>query len=556
MNKTRSLYKAFSSNLEMPKPNGGKKQKIYTRFGMIAFLGIMVPVSVVVGYITYVLTNLLYMFDGNSYGLLSELDLISAFAMIFGMPLMFSVLFFSSDLQFLSSLPVSPASLYAARFWHTFKAENVMTSNVLFAIYIGYFISVAKNDGIASALNPIALISAVAGFFGSLLVPLIYCSIIGLLLMLALRKVNRTDIYFHSSLILFIAFTSMFLLSFRGYGGISMSNYLDSLVLSKNTFTMICNVLFPTNYLTTLSIRNHSVIPLIGSLLIVAALYLLSVMTAHFTYRKGLFAAFVTGNKKTSAKSASVYKSREVFPALVIKEFKVLVRTMTYRMNCVYANLLWPVAAVVFIIEAPRIELFKAFSYKLRTGDPSAHIIMFSIVIATAFIASGLNSIASTSFTREGVHIDMLKYLPADLGKQIKAKVFIAIMFTFIPEVTAITVVTVYTGNLIILPLYYLVSFACILIATMVGVIMDSISPYTIWSDELSALRGNLNCFFNLAAEMLAALLAGGISYGLYKLSGSPFITISAVTVLLVTGCVICIVFGMPYAKKNIEFLK
>ena len=140
MNKTRSLYKAFSSNLEMPKPNGEKKQKIYTRFGMIAFLGIMVPVSVVVGYITYVLTNLLYMFDGNSYGLLSELDLISAFAMIFGMPLMFSVLFFSSDLQFLSSLPVSPTSLYAARFWHTFKAENVMTTNVLFAIYIGYFL--------------------------------------------------------------------------------------------------------------------------------------------------------------------------------------------------------------------------------------------------------------------------------------------------------------------------------------------------------------------------------------------------------------------------------
>ena len=107
MNKTRSLYKAFSSNLEMPKPNGEKKVKIYNRFGMIAFIGIMVPVSIIVGYVTYTLTDLLYWFDGNAYGLLSELDLISAFAMIFGMPLMFSVLFFSSDLQFLTALPVS-----------------------------------------------------------------------------------------------------------------------------------------------------------------------------------------------------------------------------------------------------------------------------------------------------------------------------------------------------------------------------------------------------------------------------------------------------------------
>ena len=96
MNKTWSLYKAFSSNLEMPKPNGEKKTKLYNRFGMIAFIGIMVPISVVVGYVTYVLTDLIYIFDGNSYGLLTELDLISAFAMIFGMPLMFSVLFFSS----------------------------------------------------------------------------------------------------------------------------------------------------------------------------------------------------------------------------------------------------------------------------------------------------------------------------------------------------------------------------------------------------------------------------------------------------------------------------
>ena len=136
MNKARALYKAFSSNLEMPRPNGEKKVKLYNRFGMIAFIGIMVPVSLIVGYVTYVLTDFLYILDGNSYGLLTELDIISAFAMIFGMPLMFSVLFFSSDLSFLTALPVSPVTLYRARFWHTFKAENVMTSNVLFAMRV------------------------------------------------------------------------------------------------------------------------------------------------------------------------------------------------------------------------------------------------------------------------------------------------------------------------------------------------------------------------------------------------------------------------------------
>ena len=513
------------------------------------------PVSVIVGYITYILTDLLFAFDGNSYGLLSELDLISAFAMIFGMPLMFSVLFFSSDLQFLAALPVSSASLYSARFWHTFKAENVMTSNILFAIYIGYFVSVAKNTSVANALHPVALLSSVVGFFGSLLVPLIYCSVIALLLMLVLKRFKRTNIYFYSSLALFIAFTLMFLLSFRSYGRISVSNYLDSLVLSNNSFISICNFLFPTNYLTTLALRTHSVIPLAGSLAIIAVLYLVSVLTARLIYRKGLFAAFIAGNKRVSGKTASVYKSRSVFESLVIKEIRVLMRTMTYRMNCVYANLLWPAAAVIFMIEAPKLEFIKIFSYKLQSGDPLSRVVLFAVFIAAAFIASGLNSIASTSFTREGVHIDMLKYLPADLGKQVKAKLAVSLLFTYIPIAAAIVPVTVYLKDALFLPLYLLTSFAGVLTASIIGILMDSVSPYTVWSDELSALRGNLNCFFNLAAEMVAALVTGGISYGLFKLSGNVLITVTVVSVILIVSGVTGWLVGMPQIKKNIGFL-
>ena len=556
MSKTRSLYKAFSSNLEMPKPSGEKKVKLYNRFGMIAFIGIMVPVSIIVGYVTYVLTDLLCKFDGFSYGLLSEIDLISAFAMIFCMPLMFSVLFFSSDLQFLTALPVSSGQLYAARFWHTFRAENVMTSGFLIAIYIGYFAAIARNMGVKEALHPVAIIAAVIGLFGSLLLPLLYCSILAMLLMLVLRKFNRADIYYHSSLVLFGGFAAMFLLSFKGYGGINVMNYLDSLVYSSNTFTAICNVLFPTNYLTILSITTHSVIPLLISVGILVALYMLSVLVAHLTYRKGLFAAAVISNKKATRKTVSGYGKRSVFSSLLQKEIKVLMRTMTYRMNCVYANLLWPIAAVIFVVEAPNFESFKVFIYKLQSSDPWSHIILYVAFIAIAFIASGLNSIASTSFTREGVHIDMLKYLPADLNKQIRAKVLVAILFTYIPVAVAIIPVAIFFGVAIWIPLYVITAFVCVLTATMIGVIMDSISPYTVWSDELSALRGNLNCFFNLAAEMVAALLIGGISYGLYLLSSSSVITIAAVTAMLLIAGVLILVIGLPGVKKNIESLK
>ena len=190
MNRSSALYKAFASNLEMPKPDGDKKRRNYTIFGMVAFFGIMVPTSVLVGYVTYALTDLLFAFGGNTYALLSELHIISAFAMIFGLPLMFSVLFFSSDLAFLTALPIEAHELYIARFRHTFKAENVMTSNVLTAMYIGYFIAAFKHIGISS-VHPFALLGAAAGFAGALLIPLIYCSVLALILMFFLKKINR-----------------------------------------------------------------------------------------------------------------------------------------------------------------------------------------------------------------------------------------------------------------------------------------------------------------------------------------------------------------------------
>jgi len=90
----------------------------------------------------------------------------------------------------------------------------------------------------------------------------------------------------------------------------------------------------------------------------------------------------------------------------------------------------------------------------------------------------------------------------------------------------------------------------------MIGVIMDSISPYTVWSDELSALRGNLNCFFNLAAEMVAVLIIGGASYGLFLLSSNAVITISVVMAILAVTGIAGTIAGLPRVRKNIEQLK
>ena len=552
MNRSSALYKAFASNLEMPKPDGDKKRRNYTIFGMVAFFGIMVPTSVLVGYVTYALTDLLFAFGGNNYALLSELHIISAFAMIFGLPLMFSVLFFSSDLAFLTALPIEAHELYIARFRHTFKAENVMTSNVLTAMYIGYFIAAFKHIGISS-VHPFALLGAAAGFAGALLIPLIYCSVLALILMFFLKKINRVNLYYLSSAVFFLFFTFLFLMSFRDYGKVSAENYIATLIDGNNSFITLCNIMFPTNMLSVSAVGEHNLIPLIITVIIEVVLSLLSVLVAKAIYREGLYAAAASISGKSASRSSGTVRKINISEALLIKEYKVLMRTSTYRMNCVYANLLWPAIAVVFLISSGDNKLASKIRGLLSSGDDRSIVYAFIAIAGISFIASGLNSIASTSFTREGVHIDLLKYLPAPLDKQIRAKWLIAILFTYIPLAVSIVPVSVSLGILPLLLPMLIVSFLCVVIATSIGIVMDSISPYTIWSDELSALRGNLNCFFNLAAELIIAAVTGLISYGLFILTSSDVITVAVSTGMLLCMAAAGVTRGLKAACKNIE---
>lgn len=555
MNKTRSLYKAFGSNLEMPKPDSDTKKKIYSRFGMIAFIGIMIPVSIIAGYVTYAVTDMLYQFGGSTYALLSELDLLSAFALIFGLPLMFSVLYFASDLKFLTALPITATSLFNARFMHTFKAENVMTSNTLFAIFIGFFVAAIKHIGI-SALHPVALIASVVAFFACLLVPLIYCSILGMLVMLLMKFFKNEKVYYHISTVLFILFSGVFIVSLRDYGKISAESYLESLIGKDNRFTYLCNILFPSNALSIKAIETHEIIPLLLSVMIPVALYFLTLLIAKLTYRNGLFTAATLGGKKASRKARSNDMTmRKRSDALLKKEFRVLLRTMTYRMNCIYVNLIWVIAAPVVGMLARNNGLLRNFAGGLKNGDAFSHTIMMITMVSIAFIASGLNSIASTSFTREGVHIDLIKYLPADISLQIRAKAQVSIIITFVPLMIALVTLSIMMEDPMIAILYIPITLMGNMIACFTGMTMDSIAPYTIWSDELSALRGNLNCFFNLASELIVALVLGAISFGLYKLTGNYIAVITVNAVVLVIATLWGIFKGTKVIRKNIESL-
>ena len=558
MRTVKSIGKALGADLTMPKPGKkSRKARAYGLLGFFAFAGIMVPASIMVGYITYLLSNLLMFFGERSYALISLVHIISAFTMIFCIPVMFNVLYFTKDLSFFASLPIKPVQLYRAKFIHSYKTESFMTALVLFAMFIGWIYAMVGNYGASEAFSPVRIIASVSGLFIIPALPLMYCSIICTVLMKLFRRAKRISVFYHASTVLFIVFAFVFLLSFRGQGGTNIEKYVDMLVAGNNSFNDLCDILFFTTPMVCRAMGDGNILMLVLSLVTTFVVYGVMVALAVWLYRDGLYTAAALGGRKARrVRRDGSMRPRSVFTSLVRKETIVLMRTMSYRTNCVYANLIWPVLSVVFFaLSKSNVNLLR-FIALYRGGQARAYVIVLVCVLGLSFIAAGLNSIASTSFTREGAHIDLIKYIPVKTSVIAGSKAVVNILFTYIPLSAAILFAAYALGTKIGYILLYLgLSFLCVVIATAVGVCMDSVTPFTVWPDEATALRGNMNCFFNLAIGLVIAALVCGGTYGLYIWKGSVTICVVSVAGLLVLMTVFGILWGLRFVRRNIDSL-
>ena len=97
MNNVRSLYNVLIRNAEMRIPKEGRRGRLYTSIGAVALLCIMIPCCLIVGFVSYMMTEALTVVEKPGVGLLAQLHIMSAFSVVFGMLVVFNILFFSSD---------------------------------------------------------------------------------------------------------------------------------------------------------------------------------------------------------------------------------------------------------------------------------------------------------------------------------------------------------------------------------------------------------------------------------------------------------------------------
>ena len=363
-----TLYSTLMKNSEMSLPSEGTKGKIYLSFGLIAVSCIMLPCCIAMGAISNMLTQSMISTEGlvgingmvnrgaMTNGLISLLHILSAFSMVFSLLVIFNVLFFSADLEYLVTLPFKPIEILKGKFFHTYVAESIMEFLILFSVFLGYFIAAGSRF---IKLGPGMVIAVLAALCGTVLMPmlpLVYCALVSFILMALLKNVHNKKIFHRSAYIFLLLFIFLFLASFNGLGGISVENYMDSLAGNENLFMTVCNGIFFTTPILCKAIETGNILYLLLYLILNLAALFVMLTIGSLLYPSCLYAAAALGAKRThSAIDRKLFRVQSPLVSYLQKEIKTLLRTRAYASNCIWINLLWPIG--IFIL------LFKLFIY-------------------------------------------------------------------------------------------------------------------------------------------------------------------------------------------------
>lgn len=218
--------------------------------------------------------------------------------------------------------------------------------------------------------------------------------------------------------------------------------------------------------------------------------------------------------------------------AILLKDWRILLRTPIFFMNCVLMNFIWPVFLLMpFLMNqgsgADTGSMLESIRQAFRDGEPSAMVITWAAFFgATAFFAA-TNGIAASALSREGRLLYVMKMVPVPYWTQLVAKLTLGILLAAVgPLLIIILIAVVFNASpLLILSTLALLP-AALIIPNLAGLWFDLLWPKLDWDNEQKAVKQNLNVLFQMLVGIILGVTAALPALLLYFLAGwSPWAT-------------------------------
>ena len=525
------LVKALIAAVE-PTAEEKNRKKIFTRvMAFIAVFGIMLPMAFFVGVIIYWLTDKLLPTGARQNAAELFLQILSVFSFIFGLNVIFSVFYFSGDIENLLPLPLRPFQIIASKFTAALISESFMEFILIIAVYVGYIL--------AAGLPFYAWLIAIFATLTLPIVPLAYCAIICMLVMLLTGFIKNKDTVNKLTGFLTFGVIIALIIAVSAGGGLDAEHLITALSDPHNTLLAVLNILFPHVHLVTTAMVCNTAVNLlfyIGINVAAVGLFLL-IAEAIYLPTAADVSRSASGKRKDLQKSLSGLRQRRPCVTYLKKEFRLLFRTPAYFMNCVLINLIWPLFLYLIYVLQGKTNFLESFLYNIHHGKEETILIFVLGVSAVSVLVTAANCIASSAITREGKHFAFMKYIPLSYMAQLNVKALVSILISGIGMLLYVIAAAIYLGLGIKLALLCcVISLLSVVFTTYFGIFMDSINPKLVWDSELNALRGNYNIFFNMAIAMLLEAVTCAGAYLAFRFTniGCLFIIVCLVVFLMI----------------------
>ena len=483
----------------------------------VAGLGILAGLSVVIAMILGVYRSLLAagMAAGHPemvlfYALLGSWS----FLFVTAIPLALSVLYYSSELPMLLTLPVKPMSIVGAKavllYLYCLPLNLVLFVPALW-LYVG-----------ATGLPGAVIVSGVIVLFASPVLPLS----VAMLLVLGLMKIVNLTRY---RVALEVAGMTLGIVLVIGLQVILSRTTIAALAGGSSPLSGFSDLyagmqraLPPLAWAASGFVAGSGPLPVILTLLVTAAFLVMVLALAPINFlhdvmeRREAGAEIRHAGMTDGASLARRTAPRGVVRSLVAREWSILSSNSTFIFEAIGELLVLPLLLGVYSLIIPKHYLVPAMRF--ITAMPGLSLAVMGILV----LMTSLTTVSSTSISREGRRMALSLSIPVTGRTQVKAKLVFHLLFFSTAYVADLAIVWVLFHYPLISLIFMLPGGIALQVAAFTaGIYFDLKRPQLKWTHPQQAMKSNMNAAMGIGssagivaiiAAPCALLVLGGVS--------------------------------------------
>lgn len=422
---------------------------------------------------------------------------------LFGLLYVMSKYYFSNDLIHLLPLPIKPSQILTSKF------VTIMVSEYLTSLPI--FLPFVIIHGLKEGSGLIYWIYIILVSITLPILPLVISSLVIMIFMKYTNIKGKKDLIriIGSVFFIFIMLYGQFQIQKLAMNSIG-EDFVVNLAKDANILVKKLGVFFPPSMWGALGLANYEKLLGFTNIILFIGVSIVSffimIALSEKLFLGGLIGNFEVKANKSKGKRLSLDKTANAnkpYLALAKKELKMLFKTPIYLINSIGGVIMIPIILVMSIITQD--ESIKPIFEILNNNLDIVVLAIIGLIGALGI----LNSIGTTTFSREGKNLWIQRTLPIKAQDQIYGRVLAALGVQLI-GIIALLVSMFFIIDLN-LPSIIIIILLGILISipmTLIGMIIDIIRPLLTWSNPQQAMKQNLNVLIGMA---LGVVYLGGL---------------------------------------------